>query len=130
MAMTKYIPSVLTAALLCSCASGSADVTKPVTGAAANDASKAYDKGMDEKKDKNYLEATRYFEVVRTNFPYSQFAALADLALADMNYERDDYAAAASAYQDFVKSHPSHAKADYAAFRVGLSYYEDKPSDL
>ncbi len=128
--MTRWKLSLLSAALLSSCASGNAaDITKPVTGAAASDAAKAYDKGMAEKKDKNYLEATRYLESVRNNFPYSQYAALAELAIADMDFERDDYGAAASAYQDFVKSHPSHGKADYAAFRVGLAYYQDKPSD-
>ena len=117
------------AALLCACAGSSADITKPITGPAASDAGRAYERGVREMKDKNYLEATRFFESVRNNFPYSQFAALADLAIADMAFERDDYAGAASAYQDFVKSHPSHAKADYAAFRVGLSHYEDKSSD-
>lgn len=120
---------ILCATLLCACAGSSPDLTKPLNAAAASDAAKAYDKGMLEKKDKNYLEATRYFEAVRNNFPYSQFAALADLAIADMNFERDDYTAAATAYQDFVKSHPSHPKADYAAFRVGLANFEDKPSD-
>jgi outer membrane protein assembly factor BamD len=46
-----------------------------------------------------------------------------------MAYDRDDYAQAAVAYQEFVKSHPSHPRADYAAFRVGLANYQDKPSD-
>jgi outer membrane protein assembly factor BamD len=55
---------------------------------------------------------------------------LSELALADMAYERDDHGSAAGAYQDFVKSHPSHPKADYASFRVGLSRYQDRPSDL
>ncbi len=130
--MAMKIPSLLlSAALFSACATGkeNPDLTKPITGAAASDAAKAYEKGMSEKKDKNYLEATRYFESVRNNFPYSQFAALADLAVADMAFERDDFASAASAYQDFVKSHPSHPKADYAAFRVGLSNFEDKASD-
>ena len=29
-----------------------------------------------------------------------------------------------------IKAHPSHPRAAYAAFRVGLAYFEDKPSDL
>ena len=105
------------------------DVTKPPTGDAAKNASVAYTKGLQEMKDQNFMEATGLFEYVRANFPYSQYAALAELALADMAYDRDDYAQAAAAYQDFVKAHPSHPKADYAAFRVGFSYYQDKPSD-
>ena len=125
----KKLSILLVMATLLACAGASTDVTKPLNASAASDAAKAYDKGMLEKKEKNYLEATRYFEAVRNNFPYSQFAALADLAVDDMAFERDDFTAAATAYQDFVKSHPSHPKADYAAFRVGLANFEDKPSD-
>jgi outer membrane protein assembly factor BamD len=119
-------------AVMVACAGGkdAVDITKPVTGAEANNATRAYEKGLEEKKSQNFLEATRYFEWVRNNFPYSQYAALAELSLADMAYERDDYLAAATAYQDFVKSHPSHPKADFAAFRVGLAHYQDRPSDF
>jgi len=76
------------------------------------------------------MEATRFFEYVRNNFPYSQYAALAQLAIADIAFERDDWAQAANQYQEFVKGHPSHPKADYAAFRVGLAYFNDRPSEL
>ena len=126
------IPSLLlSAAALCACASSKpvVDPTKPLAAAAVSDASKTYDRGLREKKDQNYVEASIYFEAVRSNFPYSQYAALSDLALADMSFEKEDYAAAATAYQDFVKSHPSHPKADYAAFRIGLANFQDKPSD-
>jgi outer membrane protein assembly factor BamD len=106
------------------------DITKPLDTKEASNAQKAYERGMLEKKDQNVMEATRYFEAVRNSFPYSQYAALSELALADMRYEADDYVSAATAYQDFVKNHPSHSRADYAAFRVGLSYYKDKASDF
>jgi outer membrane protein assembly factor BamD len=120
-------------ASLCACAGGKdagVDITKPVTGAEASNAAKAYEKGMQEKKDQNPMEATRFFEYVRNNFPYSQFAALAQLAVADIAFERDDWAQAANQYQEFVKGHPSHPKADYAAFRVGLAYFNDRPSQV
>jgi outer membrane protein assembly factor BamD len=120
------------AVVLAGCAGGkdSLDITKPVTGAEATNAERAYKRGLAEKADKNYIEATRFLEWVRSNFPYSQYASLSELAIADMAFEREDWAAAAAAYQDFVKSHPSHPRADYAAFRVGLANYQDKPSDL
>ena len=124
--------SALLLSALCACAGGkdSVDITKPVTGAEASNAAKAYEKGIQEKKDQNPIEATRFFEYVRNNFPYSQYASLAQLAIADMAFERDDWSLAATQYQDFVKSHPSHPKADYAAFRVGLAYFNDRPSDV
>ncbi|HKC61900.1 MAG TPA: outer membrane protein assembly factor BamD [Myxococcales bacterium] len=118
---------------LCAACAGSkdnVDITKPVTGAEASNAEKAYNRGLQERKDKNFLEAVRYLEYVRNNFPYSQYAGLAELAIADMSFERDDFGTAAAQYQDFVKSHPSHPKADYAAFRAGLARWEDKPSDF
>lgn len=116
---------------LCAACAGkeNVDITKPVTGAEASNAERAYKRGLQEKKDKNYLEAVRYLEYVRNNFPYSQYAALSELAVADMSFEREDWGAAATQYQDFAKSHPSHPKADYAAFRAGLARWEDKPSD-
>jgi outer membrane protein assembly factor BamD len=126
------VPAAVSLALCTACAGGkdSVDISKPVTGAEASNAEKAYSRGLQERKDKNYLEAVRYFEYVRNNFPYSQFAGLSELAIADMSFDRDDWSSAAGQYQDFVKGHPSHPKADYAAFRAGLSRWEDKPSDL
>jgi len=130
--MRSTTARALLLAALCGCAASkdSVDITKPVTGAEASNAAKAYEKGMQEKKDQNPMEATRFFEYVRNNFPYSQFAALAQLAIADIAFERDDWAQAANQYQEFVKGHPSHPKADYAAFRVGLAYFSDRPSEL
>src|SRR4051812_20250031 len=123
-------PLLLAAALAFACASNKTDITKAPKGQAASDVSRAYEKGIQEFKDKNYLEATKFFELVRQNYPYSQYASLAELAIADMFFEREDWGSAANAYQDFVKSHPSHARADYAAYRVGLANFEDKASDV
>ncbi|HTO95692.1 MAG TPA: outer membrane protein assembly factor BamD [Myxococcales bacterium] len=130
---SKTVSRALLLAMACACAGGKdagVDITKPVTGAEASNAAKAYEKGMAEKKDGNPMEATRFFEYVRNNFPYSQYASLAQLAIADMAFERDDWNQAALQYQDFVKAHPSHPKADYAAFRVGQAYFNDRPSEL
>jgi outer membrane protein assembly factor BamD len=128
------MPTRLSALLLASllgvaCSSGSADLTKPVTGAEASNAGKAYEAGMKDRKLQNFVEATRYFEYVKNNFPYSQYAALSSLALADMSFDHDDWNQAAAAYSDFVKGHPSHPQAGYAAYRVALAHYNDRPSD-
>src|SRR5256712_1649426 len=130
--MRPTICRALLLVALCACASGGSgvDITKPVTGAEASNAAKAYEKGMQEKKDHNPVEATRFFEYVRNNFPYSQYGALAQLAIADMAFDREDWPQAATLHQDFVKSHPSHPKADYASFRAGMAHFNDRPSDV
>ena len=107
----------------------SIDITKPITGEAATNAEKAYRRGESERKSASYLEATRYYEWVKNNFPYSQYSALSELALADMAFDRDDWETSAKAYEEFVKSHPSHPRADYSSYRVGLARYNDKASD-
>src|SRR5205823_8331971 len=63
----------LSFALYAACAGNkeNVDITKPVTGAEASNAEKAYTRGLQEKKEKNYFEAIRYLEYVRNNFPYS-----------------------------------------------------------
>jgi outer membrane protein assembly factor BamD len=47
-----------------------------------------------------------------------------------VKFEQDRYVEAADAYQQFVRLHPTHEQADYAAFRVGLSHWKDGPSDF
>jgi len=88
-----------------------------------------YDRGMDEFADDDCSDANKYFQVVRQHFPYSRYAALAELRLADCSYMDGKYSEAAVAYQQFEKTHPSHIEAHNAAFRQGLSYYRMVPID-
>jgi len=88
-----------------------------------------YQAGEELLKDGSYPEATKFFEYVRTKFPFSKFAALADLRLADAKFAQGQYADAAAAYAQFAQLHPSHEELDYAEFRVGESYLKDAPSD-
>jgi outer membrane protein assembly factor BamD len=66
----------------------------------------------------------------RARFPYSKFAAEAELLIADSHFELDQYPEAAAAYQQFAKLHPKHPKVDYALFRVGESYWQDSPEEI
>jgi outer membrane protein assembly factor BamD len=86
--------------------------------------------GEEEMKDKNYPEAIKFLEHVRNKFPYSKFAPLAELRLADARFENERFVEAADAYKSFVKLHPTHESVDYAAFRIGLSHYRDAPGDF
>jgi outer membrane protein assembly factor BamD len=96
----------------------------------AEDAKKDYDAGQEARSSGRFLDAQKYFEHVRFKFPYSSYAALADLAMADTNFDREKYIEAVEGYRSFLKMHPSHEQADYAAFRIALSHYKDIPSDF
>jgi outer membrane protein assembly factor BamD len=91
-----------------------------------------YEKGIAELKDENYPEAQKYFQFVRSKFPFSKYAVLAELAIADTQFDRGNYTEAADSYKQFIRLHPTHEKvADgYAAFKVGECAYKDMPDDV
>jgi outer membrane protein assembly factor BamD len=89
-----------------------------------------YDAGLEEAKAERWDEAGKLFEYVKTKYPFSKQAPLAELALADVKFRQELYAEAAVAYQSFVKLHPNHEQVDFAKFRAGLSLFEDAPGDF
>ena len=89
-----------------------------------------YQNGVDELKDGNDMEAVRFFEHVRLKFPFSKFATLAELRLADAKFDQERYLEAAEAYAQFSQLHPTHEEVDYAEFRAGLSHLLQAPGDF
>ncbi len=114
--------------LAAACAGANAEIAGDVT--YAGDPKKDYTLGRDALEEGRHLDAIKYFEHVRSKYPYSSQASLAALAIADTHFEREKYAEAVDAYRNFVKFHPTHELLDYAQFRVGLSHYKDMPSDF
>lgn len=120
----------LAAAALASCATtGGAEAGDDgiVYGA---DAESNLKKGDEALEGKNYPEAQHYFEYVKTKYPYLEAAKVAELRLADTDFERDRFIEARDRYQSFIRLHPTHPKVDYAAYRAALSHYRDMPSDF
>ncbi len=79
---------------------------------------------------KSHTEALKYFEYVKTKFPYLELSKTAELKLADTDFDRERYVEARERYLSFARLHPTHAKVDYAAFRAALSHSKDMPSDF
>ncbi len=96
----------------------------------APSAEENYERGVTARERGRHIDAIKFFEHVRFKFPYSTYAALADLAIADTEFEQERYLEAVEGYQSFVRMHPSHPQADYAEFRAALSYYRDIPSSF
>lgn len=114
--------------LLCSCAAvragsgGDPDY--------ARDAEANLRAGNEALEGSDFVQAEKYFEFVRTKFPFLEAATEAELRLADLEFQREAYSAARDRYQSFVKLHPSHPKVDYAAFRAALTHVREMPNDL
>jgi outer membrane protein assembly factor BamD len=96
----------------------------------ASDAQHNLAKGNEAMRTKSYLDAEKYFEYVKTKYPYLDASKEAEIRLADIDFERERYSEARDRYENFVKLHPTHPKVDYAAFRAALTHYQDVPSDF
>jgi outer membrane protein assembly factor BamD len=125
--------AVLTIALLCGCA------TAPPEEEELPSAESYYQHGVETLggkrtfllfHDVDYPKAIEYFQEVIDNYPYSDYAILAELQIADIHFDRGEYEEASSYYHDFVELHPNHTKVSYALYRNGLcSYNQMRASD-
>lgn len=90
-----------------------------------------YDRALVEMKKKNWLDAIKLLQYIKTKFSFSKYATLAELAMADAEFGRERYSEAVEGYRNFIKAHPSHEHVSdgYAAFRVGESFHKEIPSE-
>lgn len=96
----------------------------------ADEAEYIYRQGEDALERGRYVDATERFDQVRSEYPYSRWAADANLGLADAYFEQGQYASAVQQYRGFVDLYPRHDKLEYARWRVALAFYEQMPSDF
>lgn len=79
--------------------------------------------------DDDCLVAEPALRNVRRKFPYSRFAALAELRAADCLYKDGKYPEAIQGYREFARYRPSHPEVPYARFRVALSHFKQVPDE-
>ena len=71
-----------------------------------------------------YLPATKEFDEVERQHPYSEWARRSMLMNAYANYKINNYNEAILSAQRFISLHPSNRDVPYAYYLVGLCYYE------
>ena len=71
--------------------------------------------------DENYEQAVQKLGEFKSKFPYSKYATLAELYIANSQFELGNYDAAAVEYLQFIKLHPSHPEVPFAMYRAGES---------
>lgn len=91
-----------------------------------------YERGQERLADEDWIGAAKYFDFVKARFPYSKFAVLAELRIADARFGAKLYLQAVDAYKLFIKFHPTHDMVvnGYCDFRVGESFYKMLPSEF
>ena len=91
-----------------------------------------YDAGVRDLKNKNWLNAQAFFLHIHKNFGFSKWATLSELGLADAQFGMEKYTEAVDGYKGFIKAHPGNERVQdgYAAYRIGLSYFKEIPTDF
>ncbi|MBI1300248.1 MAG: outer membrane protein assembly factor BamD [Alphaproteobacteria bacterium] len=83
-----------------------------------------YQQATDALEAKKYVEATRYFEEVERQHPYSQWSSRAQLMGAYSSYLDQRYDDAVVALDRYIELHPGADDVDYAHYLKALSFYE------
>ena len=68
--------------------------------------------------------AVETLQTIIDNYPYSDYAIRAELAIADAYFDNGQYEEALTYYRDFDELHPGHEKVAYTLWRAALCYDE------
>jgi outer membrane protein assembly factor BamD len=119
-----FVLVILAAAL----AAGTVGCEKPEARTALSytaDAKRAYDEAMKEFQSHNWIESQALFREVKRKYHYSKFAKLAELRIADADFEQEKYSEAIRGYRQFVHDHRSDAEeVAYARSRIAEAQYK------
>jgi outer membrane protein assembly factor BamD len=88
------------------------------------DAKRAYDEADEEFKAHNWIEAQSLFREVKRKYSYSKYAKLAELKIADADFEQEKFAEAIREYRQFVHDHRSDPEeVAYARSKIAEAQY-------
>lgn len=115
----KYIFTLILLALLSSC--GSSINTRNMS------AENLYNKGIELKEEEDYLESQKMFDLIKLQYPASQFADDAQFYLAELDFLRGKYILAAFNYNSLRRVYPSSQYNKEALYKKALCYYKLSP---
>lgn len=79
--------------------------------------------GVDYYEAGKYSKAIESFEKLRDWYPFSRYAILAELKIADAYFNLESYEDAIFAYDEFEQLHPRNEAVPYVIYRIGRSYF-------
>jgi outer membrane protein assembly factor BamD len=87
-------------------------------------AQRAYDEAMKEFNSHNWIESQTLLREVKRKYHYSKYAKLAELRIADADFEQEKFAEAIRGYRQFVHDHRSDPEeVGYARSRIAEAQY-------
>lgn len=89
----------------------------------SEDARRAYEKALEAFMDRDWEEAGVLLNEVKRKYAYSKYARLAELRLADIDFDQEKFATAITAYRSFAHDHAADESVPYARFRIARAIY-------
>jgi len=86
-----------------------------------------YDKGLDSLERKRWMAAREYFRRIIDGYPQSELRPDAKLGIGDSYLGEgttEGLLLAVSEYHEFLTFYPTNARADYAQYKLGMTYYK------
>lgn len=108
---------------LTACSTGK-KVDKADVPANQSSAEALYSRAAKALEDERYIEATKFFEEVERQHPYSQFSKRAQIMSAYSSYLDQRYTEAVISLDRYIELHPGAEDVDYAYYLKALSFYE------
>ncbi|MEO7273651.1 MAG: outer membrane protein assembly factor BamD [Vicinamibacterales bacterium] len=116
---------LLAVALLATLAACSGSFKRPPTGTAEPDRF-LFERGTEQLTAKHWLTAREYFRQLVDTYPQSSFRADAKLAVGDTyvgEKSPESLVLAANEFREFLTYYPTHARAGYAQFKLGMTFF-------
>jgi len=118
---------LLAVALLATVAACSGSFKKPPTGTAEPDRF-LFERGTEQLAARHWITAREYFRQLVDSYPQSPFRADAKLGVGDTfigEKSAESFVLAANEFREFLTYYPTHRRADYAQFKLGMtSFYQ------
>jgi outer membrane protein assembly factor BamD len=120
--MTRILSFLLSMGLLVliSSACSTSDTAAPK----ARTAAEIFQEGKEKFDDGDYLDAQGLLEVIKLQYPSSQYADDAQYLLAEISFKRGEYLVAAFNYSMVRRSYPNSEFARDAMYKTGICYEE------
>jgi outer membrane protein assembly factor BamD len=120
------IRRLLVIALLAGAAACSSRPAAPPAGAAQPDRF-LFDRGNEAMKEEDWVDARTYFQQIVDNYPQSPVRPDAKLGMGDAflgEGNTESLVLAANEFREFLQFYPTHARADYAQYKLAMSHFE------
>jgi outer membrane protein assembly factor BamD len=84
--------------------------------------------GIEKLENGSYQAAVEAFQQIKDRYPYSKYAVLAELKMADALYLTKELDLAYEAYDEFEKLHPKNKEIPYVIYQKGMCHFSQMKS--